>query len=299
MRTFLVPIDFSAASDRALEEAQRLALALGAEIHLFHKVVYPAPHPPTELLDRLDDVEKFDYVLKEVLEKPEREAREELERRRRKLSEAGVPVVVHLERSGDVFERIEAAIETLSPDLIIMGTHGRSGVKKWLLGSLAEKVLRHTSIDLLAVHADAPLVRAASSFGEILVATDFSDCARRALDLGFRLASDVGATVAVVHVIDRPFLPRDNEAAAELLDLSHDLEERSRKALRAELGGREGEALVADGRAAEQIGRLARERASSLVVVGTHGRSGIADALIGSVAEKVVRSCRTPVLVVR
>jgi nucleotide-binding universal stress UspA family protein len=79
MKRILVPTDFSTASDRALEQASELARALKAEVHLLHKVVYPPPHPPTELLDRLDDAARFDWVLKDVIERPEREAREALE----------------------------------------------------------------------------------------------------------------------------------------------------------------------------------------------------------------------------
>jgi nucleotide-binding universal stress UspA family protein len=160
-------------------------------------------------------------------------------------------------------------------------------------------VLRHTRIDLLTVNEDSPLSPAEGHFGEILVATDFSDCARRALDVGFRLASALSGKVTLVHVIERPFLPRDAEAVTDLLDLSKDLKERSRRALKAELGGRQGEIVLADGRASERIVRLAHERGSSLVVLGTHGRSGIAHVVVGSVAENVVRSCQPPVLVVR
>jgi nucleotide-binding universal stress UspA family protein len=141
MKTLLVLTDFSAASDGALAQAERLARSSGAEVHLFHKVVYPPPYPTD--LDRLDDVAKLDYVLKEVLERPEREAREALEQRVSRLRDRGLAVRPHLERSGDVYESAEAAIDSVKPDLVIMGTHGRSGVRKWLMGSVAEKVLRH------------------------------------------------------------------------------------------------------------------------------------------------------------
>jgi nucleotide-binding universal stress UspA family protein len=153
MKRILVPTDFSPASDRALEQAAELARASKAEVLLLHKVVYPPPNPPTELLDRLDDAARFDYVLKDVIERPEREAQEGLETRRKGLEAKGVAVATHLERSGDIYERIEHALETLKPDLLVMGTHGRGGIQRWLMGSVAEKVLRHAR--RRAHHADS------------------------------------------------------------------------------------------------------------------------------------------------
>lgn len=170
MKTLLVLTDFSAASDRALAQAERLARSSGAEVHLFHKVVYPPPQLTD--LDRLDDAAKLDYLLKEVLERPEREAREALEQRVSRLRDRGLAVRPHLERSGDVYERAEVAIDSVKPDLVVMGTHGRSGVRKWLMGSVAEKVLRHCGVDVLTLHEDSPVAAADDGLGEVIVAPD-------------------------------------------------------------------------------------------------------------------------------
>jgi nucleotide-binding universal stress UspA family protein len=299
MKRILVPLDFSPASERALEQARELARAFGAEVHLLHKVVYPPPRPPTEVLDRLDDAAQFDYVLREVIERPEREAREGLEARRLKLDGEGIVVTTHLEKSGEPYERIEQAIESLTPDLLVMGTHGRTGLRKWLMGSVAEKALRHAPIDLLTLHDDSPIARADGGFGEILVATDFSRGARRALEAARRIARALGGSIALVHVLETRFAPNRGDDEPSIVPASDELRTQARRLLEAWRAS-EGEGLVlAEGHVVQEIDRLADERGASLVCIGTQGLTGVRRALLGSVAEKLARFCHRPVLTVR
>lgn len=302
MKRILVPTDFSPASDRALEQAGALARALKAEVHLLHKVIYPPPHPPTELLDRLDDTARFDYVLKEVIERPEREAEAGLEARRKDLEGKGVAVSIHLERSGDIYERFERAIESLKPDLIVMGSHGRGGIQKWLMGSVAEKVLRHASVDVLTLHADSPVARCEGGIGEILVATDFSDGSRRALRAARGLAGEIGGSICLLHVIESRFVPRRGDTEPFLVEVSHEIRAQAERALQDELASdpsRKDKWVLAEGDVVREIDRVAEERLSSLIVVGSHGLTGVRRVLLGSVAEKVARFCHLPVLTVR
>jgi nucleotide-binding universal stress UspA family protein len=302
MKRILVPTDFSPASDRALEQAGALARASRAEVCLLHKVIYPPPHPPTELLDRLDDAARFDYVLKEVIERPEREAQEGLESRKKNLEGGGVAVKVLLERSGDVYERLERAIDSLKPDLVVMGTHGRGGIQKWLMGSVAEKALRHSPVDVLTLHADSPVAPCEGGIGEILVATDFSDGSRRALEAARRLVAEIGGSICLLHVIESRFAPRRGDMAPSPLEVSPEIRAQAEKALRDELGSdRSGKdkSVVAEGDVVREIDRVAEERLSSLIAVGSHGLTGVRRALLGSVAEKVARFCHLPILTVR
>jgi nucleotide-binding universal stress UspA family protein len=298
MKRILVPTDFSPASDRAIEQAAELARASKAEVHLLHKVVYPPPHPPTELLDRLDDAAQFDYVLKEVIERPEREAQEGLETRRKSLEGQGLAVTSHLERSGDVFGCIEHAVESWKPDLLVMGTHGRGGIQKWIMGSVAEKVLRHASVDVLTLHADSPVARAKGGIGEILVATDFSDGTRRALEAARRLTRSMGGSICHLHVIETQFVPQGGEGAAALLEVSREQRMQIERALKEETAGDE-TFVLAEGDVVREIDRVAEERRASWIAIGTHGLTGVRRALLGSVVEKVARYCHLPVLVVR
>ncbi len=299
MTAILVLVDFSAASDRALSQAEVLARAFKGHVHLFHKVVYPPPVPPTELLDRLDDAARFDFVLTDVIERPEREAKEELDRRASTLRARGLSVTTHLQRSGDVYEGVEKAISALKPDLVVVGTHGRSGVQKWLMGSLAEKVLRHAAVDVLTLHVDSPVAGGEGGLGEILVPTDFSDCSRRAADAAFRLTKQAGGTVCLVHVLEPQPLPWAEGQDTLLVEEDGELRKRFEEALSEERRGRKADVVLAAGNVSREIDRVARERGSSMVVLGTHGRGGLAHVLIGSVAEKVTRFCRLPVLTVR
>lgn len=300
MKTILVLADFSPASDRALAQAEVLARALGSHLHLFHKVVYPPPIPPTELLDRLDDAAKFDYVLNEAIERPEEEARDELDRRARPLEAKGLAVATHLVRSGDVYDCVAETISTVAPDLVVMGTHGRVGVQKWLMGSLAEKVLRHAPVNVLTLHEDSPVAGENDGLGELLVPTDFSDCSNRALEAASRLAEQARGRVALLHVVEPQPLPWAEGQETLLVEADGDeLRARFEAALRDELRGREGDVIVAEGRVAQEIERVAGERGASLIVLGTHGRGRLAQALIGSIAEKVTRSSPLPVLTVR
>jgi len=297
MKRILVPTDFSPASDRALEQAAELARASKAEVHLLHKVVYPPPHPPTELLDRLDDAAQFGYVLKEVIERPEREAQEGLETRRKGLEGKGLDAVTHLERSGNVYERIEHAVESLKPDLLVMGTHGRGGIQKWIMGSVAEKVLRHVSVDVLTLHADSPVARTEGGIGEILVATDFSDGARRALEAARRLTRAIGGSICHLHVLETRFAPNGGEGGPALLEVTRELRDQAERALKEESAGET--FVLGEGDVVREIDRIAEERRASFIAIGTHGLTGVRRVLLGSVAEKVARYCHLPVLTVR
>ncbi len=299
MKRLLVPTDFSPASDRAVEQAAELARASKAEVHLMHKIVYPPPNPPTDLLDRLDDAARFEYVLKDVIERPEREAQEGLEVRQKNLENQGIRVTAHLERSGDVYERIENAVESLKPDLLVIGTHGRGGVRKWLMGSVAEKTLRHASVNVLTLHDDSPVARAEGGIGEMLVATDFSDGARRALEAARRLAATFDGAICLLHVLETRFAPRRGHEAPAVLEVSRELRAQAEQALENELTSDKETSVLADGDVVREIDRAARERNASLVVVGSHGLSGVRRVLLGSVAERVARFCHLPVLIVR
>ncbi|GIX47207.1 MAG: hypothetical protein KatS3mg131_1418 [Candidatus Tectimicrobiota bacterium] len=132
-----------------------------------------------------------------------------------------------------------------------------------------------------------------------LVATDFSSHADEALTTALALAQRLGARLTLLHVIARPPL-----GEASWLSYLAEVEAEAREALERRLArvreaGLEGEAVVVHGIPWQEIVAQAQARKADLVVVGTHGRSGLLHALLGSVAEKVVRHAPCPVLVVR
>ena len=143
----------------------------------------------------------------------------------------------------------------------------------------------------------------------ILVATDFSDCSREAVDYALNFAERVSAEVEIVHVVERPVY--FEVGVAHSLQLRHDVDQWLRE-LKAEAAKRL-EELAADvrgrkpgvrsslreGTPVEEILKAARETAADLIVIGTHGRTGLPHVVLGSVAERVVRSAECPVLTVR
>jgi nucleotide-binding universal stress UspA family protein len=136
----------------------------------------------------------------------------------------------------------------------------------------------------------------------ILVAHDFSETAERALDLGLDLAEKLGASVLVMHAYEVPTygLPEGPAMTAEMVG---QIGAAARKALdgilsRARRPGVSVEGVLRHGPAWSEIDAVAEEMKADLVVVGTHGRRGLARALLGSVAEKVVRTAPCPVVTV-
>ena len=137
----------------------------------------------------------------------------------------------------------------------------------------------------------------------ILVPVDFAEPSERALDYAIDLAAKLDASIIVLHVVE-PLAYRYPEALLpSFVQLSAEVSQAAKQSLDGMIGARRDrgvalEPLVRDGIAWEQVGEVARERQVDLVIVGTHGRRGLARALLGSVAEMVIRTVDLPVLAV-
>jgi len=172
-------------------------------------------------------------------------------------------------------------------DLIVLGTHGRSGVARVVLGSVAEGILRKSHVPVLAINGHARTLVGTSLFSRALLALDDSDPARSALALAVQLAADYGthlilcAVIAPAHATDASARERLERAAAtsEATTVVDDY-------------------VVVAGEPAPSIERTAMQRNCDLIVVGSHGRRGLDRLVLGSVAEAVIRKSALPVLVV-
>lgn len=173
-------------------------------------------------------------------------------------------------------------------DAIVMGTHGRTGVNRFLLGSVAELTLRESPIPVVTVHEDTDIE---FDVDRILVPTDGSDGAQAAIDHAIGLATDVGATLHFLHVTPSEFSEVTERASPDPID---------------DAVARTGEAGLDDVETAHRFGRPYKEIADYVteaeidcIVMGTHGRTGLRRYLLGSVTERTVRFSPVPVISVK
>jgi nucleotide-binding universal stress UspA family protein len=190
-------------------------------------------------------------------------------------------------------------LEKQAFDLCVMATHGRTGLARVMLGSVAEKVVRHAPCSVLAVRPDSE----PKPFTHVLVPTDFSESASNALDLAATLVRPGGAGITILHVIE---VPVAYSGEISVTDFARDLDTRSTQALdsaAARVKGRVSVPVETRSRigypGAQTLGALEDDPSVDLVVMGSHGRTGIMRVLLGSVAEKIVRHAKCPVLVTR
>ena len=186
-------------------------------------------------------------------------------------------------------------------DLIVMGTHGRRGVRRLLMGSVAEEVVRLSSCPVLTVRrknngaAEVPT-------DSILVPIDFSEHARTALRHAKALGHLLGARLDVLHVIYDSLHPAFYGHASKVYDKDMDegvLSQLEEFYQQAEGPDTDVTFAVRPGHAVKEIVQFAEEEGSDLIVIGTHGLTGMDRFLLGSVTEKVIRRAPCPVFTVK
>lgn len=289
MTTFnklLCAIDFSEGSDVALRAAVRLATRFDAELVIAHALYTPVftddmPYP-TAVIQQLRD------QAVRGLESATREAAELGAKRVSSLLLNGMPWAEVIEHS-----RVDRNI-----DLVVVGTHGRTGIKRFLLGSVAERIVRNASCSVIALHSENAL----TTFGHVLCPVDFSASSRHAAELATTLVEPSGRGVVLAHSVELPLAFAAEAGATSFLE---DLEKRARRKLdewAVDLRARTPAPITTRallGSAAGQVLAALDEDRFDLAVLGSHGRTGITRLVLGSVAEKVVRHATCPVLVAR
>ena len=197
-------------------------------------------------------------------------------------------------------EAIVDFVEGQGIDLIVMGTHGRRGLDRVRFGSVTEEVVRTAPAPVLTVQADAP--SSVRTVRRVLTPIDFSDASETALRHAKEIALTQGAEIDLLHVVDKPMFPSAygvdsaEVSTEELLDKA----EQGLGDLARDIVGHEHAMVKAvAGHPVEEILNYVEKNDVDLLVIATHGRTGLNRLLIGSVAERVIRQSPIPVFLVK
>lgn len=288
LANILFATDCSATADAALPYALAFAKRYGSKIHAVH--VASLLVPP---LTAMPPVAAWPD-LQQALDAQAQEKTATLD-----AQLAGVPHEIVI-REGDPWEEIAKVIEEHQIDLLVIGTHGRSGVGKALLGSVAETIFRKSPRPVLTVgpHVSGEAEKTLAT-PEIVLAMDFSSESRAAIPLAVSLAQERGARLTLLHVLPRTEI---EDVIAEVQYVEATVGQlRELVPADAELAC-EPSFLVERGIASERILETARERAAALIVLGVRRPLipvGVETHLAGGTAYKVVVNATCPVLTVR
>ena len=284
-----VPVDFSGFSDKAVEYAMFIAGKFCADITLVHAILLHQ--------EDVDEEEHFQAYEKIIREK-EAVRNKRLESKCKVGKERGLQVNSALIRGFSAADSILDYLQDNDFDLIIMGTHGRTGLKKLMLGSVAERVVQLSPVPVLTVHKDTD----ETDIKKILVPVDFSEYSKIAVKQAIALSREFKASLQFLHVVQLEDHPEFYTVSFDpILEENPDLEMHIAKNLIKLTGISEKEAtyVVKEGKVHKEIKTYAEENHVDLIVMATHGMSDLEHFLVGSNSERVVRIAPCPVLTVR
>lgn len=296
LQHFLVGLDGSPLAETILAYVSTLAKRLGADATLLH-VVHLSEDMQREEVSR---------VLQLSLEQAKTEAQAYVHRVAQRLSEAGITTHSRVV-TGEAASEVVRYAQQEHIDLIALATHGRSGLQRWFYGSVADKVLHTARTPLLLVRPVAPQELPPQDLSAIVVPLDGSPLAEGALPVAAAMATRCNVPLILLRVIEIvaiAFADPTGMAGTNYQPLLDSLQQAADSYLNALAGSLRGKGVHVRtatplGAPAEKIVEYAREHPGSLVVMSTHGRSGLANVMLGSVARGVVLQGNTPTLVVR
>lgn len=289
----LIPLDGSKTAEQVVPWARRFADSFRLPVELLALVDVGA------LLTSVEKARLFDSVLDQETHK----SKKYLEQVAARFSGSRV------KRSVEQGKAAEAIIEKAAADkstLIAMTTHGRSGLNRWLLGSVAEKVLRATTNPLLLVRAHAGKAEGEAVLRSIVVPLDGSELAEGVLPTVVQIARKLRLEVFLMRAYSNPYSPfisGGGHYAVNVDDLMKDILDQARNYLEAKVaeltkqGVEQISSLLQEGVAVDEIVSVANHTPDSLIAMCSHGRSGVKRWALGSVAETVVRHASNPVLI--
>ncbi|MCC6454825.1 MAG: universal stress protein [Caldilineaceae bacterium] len=294
-RKILIPLDQSELAEHVLTYVPWLVPPdkTGAEIFLL-SVIEPWRYYFGEV----------DYNPPELVESLRRATLEYLEGEAAKLRDAGYAVSIQV-AGGDAAEIILEVAKAFDISLIAMSTHGRSGMARWAMGSVAERVVQGATMPIFLVRESTTMLEREPL--RLLVPLDGSELAELALPKAREAAKNRGAEILLLHVLEKPIedsmrllLDSREELNAMVEDWQVDVQtylESVAEGLRAE--GIQVAMRIAWGRPSEIIEQTVEAEQIDLIVMSTHGRTGLSRWVFGSIASKVLHTSTCPLLLVR
>jgi nucleotide-binding universal stress UspA family protein len=268
----LLPVDGSALAERPLAYVERIAPITGAVIHLV-EVVQLVPNPAVSYVPPI--------IPQGAYEEMEQTASAYLAATRERLRAAGVQDVRAVELTGDPAASLLDYEREAGIDLVVLSSHGRTGLARFALGSVAERLVQYGTAPVLLVRAFGAVMVPS----HVVIPLDGSAHAEAALPVAARLSPHVVGEATLLRVVTSA----DDSAAAE--------QYLAAVAGRIPLGAAQMHQVVVDGDPAQRI--IEAADADKLVVMSTRGRGALTRWLLGSVAERVVHAASAPVLLVR
>jgi nucleotide-binding universal stress UspA family protein len=311
MKTLLVPLDGSALAEQSLAYVRILAPLLQARVRLI-QVVTDAPDGDL-LAESLGAVYEMHDPLAIPLDRQQRaqeilrqNAERYLEAQAERLRAASLDVTVEI-HCGPIAEVIVEAAQGQHVAMIVMATHGYGGLKRWALGSITDKVIHAASVPVFVVRAAIPA--RAPALKRIMVPLDGSALARQALPHALDLARPARAELLLIQAIAGtieayPGFPTRGRPIPQLADVLEVLRDQATSELNTQADALRArdvavKTAIVNGHAAEVLVDEADWHRVDLIVMATHGYSGLKRWALGSVADKVLHATTTPLLLVR
>ncbi len=293
IKRILVPTDFSDTAVKALKQALFLTALFDAELVVLHaRVLYEddAAQLPKELARLHDEEEKMERAILDYMKASTKE-------------KTHLNIKHELIRGYSAPSAILGYVNNNPFDLVVIGTHGRTGLEHFLIGSVAEKVVRYAPCPVLTISRKA---EAETEFKNILVPYDFSEHARLALKTALDWAGLFKARLHLLYVIDKDVHPAlyswGMKSVLEIVpDLKLKAEARMDEVLN-EVNTPQDisvQKMIVEGVPHKEITNVANEQDMDLVVIATHGLVGLDRFLLGSTTERLIRSVHRPILTLK
>ncbi len=282
--TMVVGFDDSLSSKAALIEASNRARKHGGKVIMVHAVFF--------------DNEEFGIAPEQLDKRMKIGEKACIESKEKITSEFGIEVQSLL-CEGDPPDVILDVAQGKKADLIVLGTYGRRGLNRLLMGSVTSRIILDSPADVLVVKK--PCTECTGEYASVLVPYDGSDFSKRALNRACQIAKQDNSSVTVLYVIPRyeemlNFFKTESIRKSLMQEAEKIME--SAKEFAA-IQGLVIKTEVSEGYAPDRIAEIAKERDHDLIVIGSHGYRGMNKAIMGSTTERVILNAGCPILVVR